>query len=474
MKKNLQTALQVLLDYTTSGIAWALFYTFRKLYVEPIKYGHDILLEFGNRFWLGLLIIPFFWVLLYLLTGNYNDIYRRSRLKELGKTLLITLIGSILIFFTLLLDDFIVSYKTYYLSFFSLLFIHFIVTYIPRLIVSTIIVKKVHTRKIGFNTLLIGRGPKALATYLEIQAQTKSSGNLFVGYIDLNKETLNRAGEMDKYLPSLGYFDNIASVIEQKKIEEVIISIEQQEQHELGRIINFLDTKNVLIKITPELSDILTGSVKMSSIFDVPLIEIKQEIMPLWQKNIKRLIDISVALFVIIFLSPFLLFISAIIKFTSKGPVIYSQERIGKFGKPFNIYKFRSMHINAENNGPALSSKNDARITSIGKVLRKYRFDELPNFFNVLKGDMSLVGPRPERQFFIDQIIQKAPHYSHLQKVKAGVTSWGQVKFGYAENVDEMIKRLRYDLLYIENMSLFVDFKIMIYTILIVLKGRGK
>jgi len=161
------------------------------------------------------------------------------------------------------------------------------------------------------------------------------------------------------------------------------------------------------------------------------------------------------------------------VKCTSEGPVIYSHERIGRFGRPFRLYKFRTMVVNAEKNGPELSSRNDSRITSLGKFMRKHRFDEIPNFVNVLKGDMSLVGPRPERKYFIDQIVQKAPEYRQLQKIKPGITSWGQVKFGYAENVDEMIERMRYDLIYVENMSLYVDFKIMIYTLITIIKGQG-
>ena len=132
------------------------------------------------------------------------------------------------------------------------------------------------------------------------------------------------------------------------------------------------------------------------------------------------------------------------------------------------------MYRDAEKNGPQLSSENDSRITPIGLFLRRSRLDELPQFFNVVKGDMAIVGPRPERQFFIDQIVERAPHYKYLHKVRPGITSWGQVKYGYAENVDEMIQRLKFDVIYIENMSLFVDFKIMIYTVLIVLQGRGK
>ena len=220
--------------------------------------------------------------------------------------------------------------------------------------------------------------------------------------------------------------------------------------------------------------DILSGQVKMSSIFGAPLIQITYDIMPPWQRNMKRLIDICASIFALTVLSPFYVIIGLIVKLTSKGPVIYSHERIGLHGDPFYIHKFRSMYVDAEKNGPTLSSKNDPRITPFGKFLRKSRLDELPQFFNVLRGEMSIVGPRPERQYFIDMITTTAPHYKHLHKVRPGITSWGQVKFGYAENVDEMIARLKYDIIYIENMSLAVDLKIMIYTIIIVFQGRGK
>jgi exopolysaccharide biosynthesis polyprenyl glycosylphosphotransferase len=220
--------------------------------------------------------------------------------------------------------------------------------------------------------------------------------------------------------------------------------------------------------------DILTGMVKMSSIIGTPLIEISHDLMPAWEENLKRLIDIMVSFIMLILLIPVYLFLAIGVLLSSKGPIFYSHERIGRYGKPFTIYKFRSMFSNAEANGPALSSSNDSRITGFGKFMRKMRLDELPQFYNVLIGDMSLVGPRPERQHFIDQIIKKAPHFNHLQKVRPGITSWGQVKFGYASNVDEMIERLKFDILYIENMSLLVDLKILIYTIKIVLNASGK
>ena len=196
--------------------------------------------------------------------------------------------------------------------------------------------------------------------------------------------------------------------------------------------------------------------------------------MPAWQFALKRLMDVTFSILALIVLFPFLLVIAVLVKLGSPGPVFFRQERIGLSGKPFRIIKFRSMEANAERDGPQLSSTSDPRITGIGRILRRARIDELPQFWNVIKGEMSLVGPRPERQHFIDEITKVAPHYRHLHKVRPGLTSWGQVKFGYAENVDQMVRRLKYDILYIENMSLAVDLKILAYTVIIILKGDGK
>jgi exopolysaccharide biosynthesis polyprenyl glycosylphosphotransferase len=196
--------------------------------------------------------------------------------------------------------------------------------------------------------------------------------------------------------------------------------------------------------------------------------------MPQWQKSLKRLFDITVSILVLTLLSPIYIITALIVVTTSKGPAFYSHNRIGLNGKPFRIYKFRSMTNDAESRGPQLSSKNDSRITPFGKFMRKTRLDEIPQFYNVLIGTMSIVGPRPERQYYIDQIVQKAPHYRLLHKVRPGITGWGQVKFGYAENIPEMVERLKYDILYIENMTIALDLKILIYTFLIVLQGRGK
>ena len=212
----------------------------------------------------------------------------------------------------------------------------------------------------------------------------------------------------------------------------------------------------------------------MSSVYGTPLIEISHELIPAWQEAVKQSMDIVISLIALILTLPLNLILALAIKIGTPGPIFYTQERIGKYGKPFNLFKFRTMYHESEEYGPSLSSKNDPRITGIGRFMRKFRIDEIPNFMNVLLGDMSLVGPRPERKFFIDQILIKAPYYIHLQKIKPGITSWGQVKYGYAENVEQMIERLSFDLIYIENMSLYADMKILTYTILTIIGARGK
>jgi polysaccharide biosynthesis protein PslA len=462
--------LLVLTDFLTAGAAWILFWAVR----------HQTLLQtnFSNAFTFmrpvdyieGLVFLPSGWLFLYYLAGTYFDLYRKSRLNEVYRTFISCIIGSLLLSFLLVSND--SNDFTYFISMtWRYMLIHTMVTLIARLLIFNWVKRNITKGKVGFNTMIIGGNDQAIQIYKQIAENSKILGNIFKGFIYSQKETGNG---MSHYLPQLGNLSQLEAIIDEYQIEEVIVAVDSTERNLLENILTRLSYRPVVVKVLPNLYDIISGSVKTSNVYDTILVHIEPTLMPDWQVVCKRAFDILASMLAILLLSPIYILAAIKVKLSSAGPVFYKQERVGLYGRTFNIIKFRSMRMDAELSGPALSRKNDPRITDWGRVMRKWRIDEIPQFYNILIGEMSLVGPRPERRYFIDIISQTHPHYKYLHKVKPGLTSWGMVKYGYAQNVDEMKKRMEYDLLYIENCSLALDIKIMLYTLIVIVEGRGK
>lgn len=468
MNRTRKALTYLLLDLIASYCVWLIFFIFRRYVFESESFAFN-----DKKFFVQLIpaaVVSVYWVIVYAIAGLYTDPYRKSRLGEIVQVFKFTFIGVLIIFFLIFFNDPVpdLSGYRYHINYF---FLQFVVIGLIHFAISSHTNYLLRRRKIGYPTLIIGCGEEAMRIWKELESRKRSLGFKFKGFLHLPDKSKNHfLGKLKNF----GSIERLDEVIRGRKIEEVIVALDTEDKEKLTGVIDRLEGLPVKVKIVPGIYDFIMGRVKTTHIMGSPLIEIFPQILSTTEAFIKRAMDVVVSLLALAILSLLYLVIAILVKLNSKGPVFYRQERIGKWGRPFKIIKFRTMYINAESAGPALSSSHDPRITRVGRILRKTRLDELPQFWNVLVGEMSLVGPRPERQFFIDQIMEKAPHYRHLHRVRPGITSWGQVKFGYAENVDEMVERLKFDILYIENMSLLLDLKILFYTVWVMIEGRGK
>lgn len=470
MNQLKQRLIYILADLLATAGGWLCFYIYRfdvtGFMTVPDLHDYLMLPQVQINLWLG----PLAWLVLYAFSGYYQRPYFKSHTDELQCTFWTVVAGSLTAFFAMVIDDVpfindeeIALIKIVHVSpkaYLSILLTMFACVFIPVYVTRYLITHQVNTRirsgRLGLRTLMIGEGKAAQQLQRELKAARQQDGYIIVAS-----------------LPETESFDRIKQQIAELRIEAIFLAPDHHDSRIINHQVYRLMPLGLPIRLKASNDEILNGQAQVSTLTAMPVIEYSTELLSPFTRNVKRTFDVISSIVAMLLLSPVYLAVAIIVHNDSRGPIFFSQERVGKGGHTFRIYKFRSMRTDAEANGPQLSSAADSRITRAGRYLRKYRLDELPQFWNVLRGDMSLVGPRPERDYYIQQIMDVAPYYSRLLQVRPGITSWGQVKYGYASTTFEMVERMRYDLMYINHCSLGVDLKILGFTIRTVLTGKG-
>ncbi|MBQ5925209.1 MAG: sugar transferase [Paludibacteraceae bacterium] len=458
----------ILFDVVAALIVWVLFYLYRRMTNDMVLSGAEEYFVPNYSLLPSVFSFPFVALVVHYLTGFYNVKVRRSRLVEFFSTVIGTFFISIIIYFGMLVDDIVVSYTFYYRSFLILWGMFFVVTYLFRIVQTQLMILRLRRGVISNDVLVIGTGDMARKVTDIIVRNSMRTGQKIVGYVAVRDRVVVEESLV------LGRLDALEQYVRECAVNEVIIAVDDMDNDMIFDIANRLIVCGVEVKFAPRLFEVVTGHVSLTDVESEPLVDITSSRMPAWQQSVKRVFDVGVSFVCMIILLPVYAYVAVRVKLGSKGPIFYSQERIGYEGRPFKIHKFRTMYVDAERMGPQLSQVNDPRITPFGHVMRKYRLDELPQFWNILRGDMSIVGPRPERRYYIEQIEKIAPYYCLVYKVKPGLLSWGPIKIGYSDTVEKMVERLRYDIIYMDNMTLQTDIKILFYSVGVILKGKGQ
>ena len=458
----------VLTDWISANLSFMLFNVLRFYESEWTSNTLDDAFRFmlNPKICIEQATVPLGLVILYWLSGFYNNPFGKSRFNELLNTAIISAISTIFLHLALLTNDQMSDVISNLLQIILIFIILFTFTLAGRLLMINNQIRHFKNRDWKYSAVIVGNSSKAHALAKKMKESKAVISNSIEGFFRI-------PGEDDSGHPAHDIKD-LDDFCRENNIDQIILAPQKSDEEHVLTLLYKLFPIGKPIKLSPDTLNFMTASIKLEDIYGFPLVDLTHSSMSESEKNIKRTLDIIASGITLIALSPLFLFLAIRVKLDSKGPVFYRQERIGLKERPFDIIKFRTMRTDAEADGPQLSSDDDPRVTKSGKIMRKYRLDELPQFWNVLKGEMSIVGPRPERRFFINKIIERAPYYTLLYQTRPGITSWGMVQYGYASHVDEMIERSKYDLLYISNMSILLDLKIMLYTVLTILEGRGK
>lgn len=456
-------------DLLAGGLAFWIFDIVRYYLMDMTYEGYFSLKSFlgSTKLVIEQCVVPVGMLAIYWLSGYYNLPFKKSRLQEFSTTFFSEMVNTIIIYLILLINDQtgkrIINYEMI-LILFGLLFI---ITYIPRVTITNFAIRRFKKEIWHINVLIMGNSKVSRKVAQKLKSANREFKYTICGFVEIPGE--HSVKDKENIIP----FNDFEKAYNDYEINQVILAPQYHDDKKVMQLLSVLFPLKIPVKISPDTFSYVTSAIRLNDIYAEPFVDLTGPSMSEASKNIKRTFDVGVSFMVLLLLSPFYAFVATLVKLTSKGPVFYSQERIGRFQVPFKIYKFRTMVVDAEANGPQLSRDNDPRITRVGQWMRKYRIDELPQFWNVLKGDMSIVGPRPEREFFIKKIVERAPYYTLVCQVRPGITSWGMVKYGYASTVDQMVERTRYDLIYLANMSLSVDCKILLYTLKTVFGGEG-
>ncbi|MTI89296.1 MAG: sugar transferase [Balneolaceae bacterium] len=466
LKRYREVIFTSILDFLIILASWFVFHSF---YPNTMNM---LINDFDLNFVSGGIVVSFYWLGIFVVMGMYKKLYLVSRLDEFIKVFKASVLGSLILYFIININENISIgdqrsiTMLYWVTIFTL-------TAVNRFIVRTIQRVYAQRGKGLHRTVIVGTGSTAKVAYDDL-IRNKTMGMQVLGFVQVNGIAPDYEAGIKKE-EVIGKLEDIQQIIEERQVQDILVALEPERRRDLVDVISRIDFPEVSLKLLPDFYQLVSGLNKTNQIFGMPLVEISPEPMPLWEKTIKRALDIMVSMVVLIATLPILLLIGIAVRLTSPGPAIYRQKRVGRNGKVFTMYKFRTMYNDAErHSGPTWAQPDDPRITTIGYWLRKLRIDEIPQLINVLKGDMSLVGPRPERPHFVEQFSHQIPLYTRRLRVRPGITGWAQVKWKYDSSLDDVKEKTKFDLFYVENISLKMDAKIIINTIITVLKGKGQ